>query len=574
MPAPPGPQPETTRAQVPRSRRWLAAALDALEAGLAARDDEGRYRGPLFVGGADEEDEAPKRNDECTLQDLPRLLDAVLAKLHHLHVDDDVDVATFYDAAPRGPSLVRRLFERVRRACPGASVDGGAPRPATPAGEPIRVGFFSGRLRRSPAVRLAVAAAAALGRDGAFRTVACCFPTSPADEWTRAALAAFAEAAPLPADGPGAARVLVEARLDVLLFVDLPLDARALPFASKRFARVQAALVWAHFGGSPGLPQLDYYLGLDGAADQSKFAEQVVRLRPMTLPPDPPALGERERRRGADAEARRRLRRRHAAPDAHLFVVPAALDRLAHPAGDGALAAVLAADPKAVVVVAAAKAPSEDFPDRADEPPAAAPPVAAALQRRICTSGGWSLASEACGRLRVLRPLPVSELRALARASVAVLDPTVAGHADGLLLAAQEHAPVVSRRSGVVDALAGRGQALVADDDAAFGRAALRLATQKDLRRTAVAAARANADALFGGDAGGDADDLRAFLAAAAGRHPRAAARAAATLRRRAALVVAAAVAAVVAAALTLRALRRREGPSPAPRRRRAKGRL
>ena len=574
MRAPPGPQPETTRAQVPRSRRWLAAALDALEAGLAARDDEGRYRGPLFVGGADEEDEAPKRNDECTLQDLPRLLDAVLAKLHHLHVDDDVDVATFYDAAPRGPSLVRRLLERVRRACPAASVDGGAPRPATPAGEPIRVGFFSGRLRRSPAVRLAVAAAAALGRDGAFRTVACCFPTSPADEWTRAALAAFAEAAPLPADGPGAARVLVEARLDVLLFVDLPLDARALPFASKRFARVQAALVWAHFGGSPGLPQLDYYLGLDGAADQSKFAEQVVRLRPMTLPPDPPALGERERRRGADAEARRRLRRRHAAPDAHLFVVPAALDRLAHPAGDGALAAVLAADPKAVVVVAAAKAPSEDFPDRADEPPAAAPPVAAALQRRICTSGGWSLASEACGRLRVLRPLPVSELRALARASVAVLDPTVAGHADGLLLAAQEHAPVVSRRSGVVDALAGRGQALVADDDAAFGRAALRLATQKDLRRTAVAAARANADVLFGGDGGGDADDLRAFLAAAAGRHPRAAARAAAALRRRAALVVAAAVVAAVAAALTLRALRRREGAPPAPRRRRAKGRL
>ena len=128
----------------------------------------------------------------------------------------------------------------------------------------------------TPAVRLAVAAAAALGRDGAFRTVACCFPTSPADEWTRAALAAFAEAAPLPADGPGAARVLVEARLDVLLFVDLPLDARALPFASKRFARVQAALVWAHFGGSPGLPQLDYYLGLDGAAtDNDRLLAQA-----------------------------------------------------------------------------------------------------------------------------------------------------------------------------------------------------------------------------------------------------------------------------------------------------------
>ena len=68
--------------------------LDALEAGLAARDDEGRYRGPLFVGGADEEDEAPKRNDECTLQDLPRLLDAVLAGVGTTsHVDDDVDVA-------------------------------------------------------------------------------------------------------------------------------------------------------------------------------------------------------------------------------------------------------------------------------------------------------------------------------------------------------------------------------------------------------------------------------------------------------------------------------------------------
>ena len=162
----------------------------------------------------------------------------------------------------------------------------------------------------------------------------------------------------------------------------------------------------------------------------------------------------------------------------------------------------------------------------------------------------------------MLRPLPVSELRALARASVAVLDPTVAGHADGLLLAAQEHAPVVSRRSGVVDALAGRGQALVADDDAAFGRAALRLATQRDLRRTAVAAARANADALFGGDAGGDADDARAFLAAAAGRHPAPRRARGGALRRRAALVVAAAVVAAVAAALTLPA-RRREGAPP-----------
>ena len=154
---------------VPRSRRWLAAALDALEAGLDASDDN-EYRGPLFVGGADE---STVEEEACALRDLPRLLDAVLAKLRHLHVDDDVDVATFYDAAPRGPSLVRRLFERVRRVCPAAAMTSGEPRPAAPAGAPIRVGFLSGRLRRSPAVRVAVAAAAALGRDPGLRSVAC-----------------------------------------------------------------------------------------------------------------------------------------------------------------------------------------------------------------------------------------------------------------------------------------------------------------------------------------------------------------------------------------------------------------
>ena len=146
----------------------------------------------------------------------------------------------------------------------------------------------------------------------------------------------------------------------------------------------------------------------------------------------------------------------------------------------------------------------------------------------------------------------------------------VAGDADGLLLAVQEHAPVVARRSGAAERLVGRGQSIIADDDAAFGRAAMRLATRKDARRASVVAARANADALFGG---GDSDDLRAFLAAVAGRHPRAAARAAAAFRRRAALVLAAAFAASLAAALALRALRPRDDAS-ARHRRRAKGRL
>ena len=353
--------------------------------------------------------------------------------------------------------------------------------------------------------------------------------------------------------------------------MDLPLDARALPFAAARFARVQAALVWGHSGTS-GLPQVDYYLAPDGFdVDQHNFAEQIVRLGGVPLLPDPPGLGGAARRRGPEAEARRRLRGAHAPHGAPLLVVPLALRALAHPACDGALAAVLEA-PGAVVVVVAAASPTEDFPDRAGEPPAAPQPVAAALQRRICMSRGWILAAEQpCGRLRLLRPLPIADVRALVRASVAVLDPTVAGDADGLLLAAQEHVPVVARRSGAAERLVGRGQSIIADDDAAFGRAAMRLATRKDARRASVVAARANADALFGG---GDSDDLRAFLAAAAGRHPRVAARAAAAFRRRAVLVLAAAFAASLAAALTLRALRPLDDASPARHRRRVKGRL
>ena len=296
-----------------------------------------------------------------------------------------------------------------------------------------------------------------------------------------------------------------------------------------------------------------------------------MRLGGVSLLPDPPGLGPIERRRGPEAEARRRLRGAHAPHGAPLLVVPLALRALAHPACDGALAAVLEA-PGAVVVVVAAASPTEDFPDRAGEPPAAPQPVAAALQRRICMSRGWILAAEQpCGRLRLLRPLPIADVRALVRASVAVLDPTVAGDADGLLLAAQEHVPVVARRSGAAERLVGRGQSIIADDDAAFGRAAMRLATRKDARRASVVAARANADALFGG---GDSDDLRAFLAAAAGRHPRVAARAAAAFRRRAVLVLAAAFAASLAAALTLRALRPLDDASPARHRRRVKGRL
>ena len=248
-----------------------------------------------------------------------------------------------------------------------------------------------------------------------------------------------------------------------------------------------------------------------------------MRLRPMTLPPDPPALGEeRERRRGA--------RRGGAAP------APAAARRPTRTCSSCPRRSTGWRTPRATARWRRCSprtrrpsswSPPRRRPRRTSRPRRRAPrggavrrrgPPAAHLHERRLEPG-----------VRGVRPPPrapsapgVGAARALARASVAVLDPTVAGHADGLLLAAQEHAPVVSRRSGVVDALAGRGQALVADDDAAFGRAALRLATQRDLRRTAVAAARANADALFGGDAGGDADDLRAFLAAAAGRHPRA----------------------------------------------------
>ena len=166
----------------------------------------------------------------------------------------------------------------------------------------------------------------------------------------------FEEHVALPVDFRRAAAALVAAELDVLLFVDLPNDPRAVPFAARaetRFARVQACLVWHRFAISPSLAAVDYYLlpealALDEAGDATRhgdrFGEQLVLLRglghglladadvlaaPEDLEPRPASSP--PWRPAADAQP----------PNPPRFVVPVAPLALAHPDFDAVLADLL-----------------------------------------------------------------------------------------------------------------------------------------------------------------------------------------------------------------------------------------
>ena len=162
-------------------------------------------------------------------------------------------------------------------------------------------------------------------------------------------------------------------KLDVILYLDLPLDARSYALAHQRIANTQVGL-YGHHAYTSGIEDtLDYMLipgaggvgggkewgGADGAelatSMTSQYSEQVVVLEGLHIGEMYGGLpegkfGEYEHSPlYTDAGA---FHSRFLLPeDAHVYLIPASAPHF-HPEFDSAIKAILRADPKAQVVVA------------------------------------------------------------------------------------------------------------------------------------------------------------------------------------------------------------------------------
>ena len=144
----------------------------------------------------------------------------------------------------------------------------------------------------------------------------------------------------LPGHLHGVRQALSELSLDVLVFTDIGMEPSTYLLAFGRFAPIQAVLA-----GHPlttGIPTVDLFISSqanESAAADAHYSERLVRLRgiPVAIapPPEVPACG----------------RDAFGLPDsAHLYTCPMKLQKL-HPEFDDAIAGILEADPKALILL-------------------------------------------------------------------------------------------------------------------------------------------------------------------------------------------------------------------------------
>ena len=177
------------------------------------------------------------------------------------------------------------------------------------------------------------------------------FPPGPADA-VRAALRQRAEQAIDLPDKPLAARkTIAEARLDVLIFLDIGMAVDWDLLAHGRLAPRQAML-WGH-PETTGIPTIDFFLttaAMEPADGESHYWERLIRMEgpgcayapAAGVPFDVPPLAR------ADLNL---------PPDSRLYVCPQSLFKL-HPDFDHALAAILRQDPDAAILLLEAPHPT------------------------------------------------------------------------------------------------------------------------------------------------------------------------------------------------------------------------
>ena len=132
--------------------------------------------------------------------------------------------------------------------------------------------------------------------------------------------------------------------LDVLMFADVGMDALTSTLAFSRMAPVQC-VTWGH-PETTGSPHMDYFLSselLEVPEADAHYTEQLVRLPVLGTYYERPAKPKQQAR--ADF---------HLTEEQHVYLCPQTLFKF-HPDFDEVLAAILKADPDAVVVLIAGR---------------------------------------------------------------------------------------------------------------------------------------------------------------------------------------------------------------------------
>lgn len=374
-------------------RLWTASVFSEAEEELAqaialSPNDAWRVRQAILLPSVPE---SRQQIDHLRARMQARL-QALLSE--DLHIDDPVaqiDWTCFLLAyhGEHGNALLHRLFHQV---CSKASpdLDWQAPHVATPRspGKP-RVGFVSWFFSDHTIARLFTGLIEQLDGDS-FDVSA--FAVEGNDAYLRQADLRGKRVVILPTDLPGARRLIAEAQLDILVYLDLGMDPFTLFLAHARLARTQAVL-WGH-PDTTGLPNIDVFLSSDamepeGAEDH--YDERLVRLpgigswvRQPECPEDIPAAAD------------------YGLPDdALLYLCPQTPQKF-HPDFDDVIRRILRTEPSAHLVLTAGWAG----------------PAMAAVCRRIL-----ALAPDLAPRLHVLGPLDRPRFIGLMRRADLLLDP-------------------------------------------------------------------------------------------------------------------------------------------------------
>ncbi len=367
------------------------------------------------------------------------------------------------------------------------------PRPALPR-ERLRVGFVSAFLHDCTVGRYF--SSWILGLDPRRFEVRA-YVTGPAhDAFTQRIASGCARF--VQADRPVAeiARLLQGEQLDVLVFPEIGMDARTRLLACMRLAPVQAA-GWGH-PQTTGSRHIDAFLScaeMEAEGSQAHYTERLVTLPGLGVdyaaPEVPPPF---ERAQLGFDEGQ------------HLVFVPHSLFKL-HPDGDEVLADVLAADPRAVLVV---------FQGQSSGKPAAL----AFIDRLLAALRGRGVPPARQVKL-LPRLAPVEFRRALQLADV-VVDPLHWSGGNTSLDALACGVPVAtcpgplmrSRQSAAMLVRLGVPE-LVARSPGELVRVALEVASRRELRESLAARIRGHREDLLG-PAGGTEAFSRALTRLAA----------------------------------------------------------
>ncbi|GMI07942.1 hypothetical protein TrVE_jg11159 [Triparma verrucosa] len=156
---------------------------------------------------------------------------------------------------------------------------------------------------------------------------------------------------------------LLDASLDVILYLDLPVDARTYGLAHQRLAPVQAAM-YGHHTYSSGIEDVVDYMIIPedcvmGEANPtqttSQYSEQAVMIEGFFLTPESPLYGDGENGTVGDPDLspfadRATLLKTFMIPsNANIYIVPASVPHLS-PSFDSAVKEILRADADAFVI--------------------------------------------------------------------------------------------------------------------------------------------------------------------------------------------------------------------------------